>query len=82
MITQANIHLITVIIISIGLIFLGGSLFYQHIAPPIHERNPILWSIAIALSSGGGGVLIGLIFKNLLPHELSKQMKELKSEKI
>lgn len=82
MISQENVHLITIIIISLGLIFLGGSLFYQHNTLPVQYRNPILWSFAIALASGGGNVLIGLIFKVLLPSELSNQMKILKSERI
>ena len=82
MITQANIHLISIILLSLGLIFLGGAFFYQHSAPPIHERNPVFWAFAIALASGGGGVLIGLIMKTLLPKDLSDQMKNLKSEKI
>lgn len=78
MITQANIHLISVILLSLGLIFLGGSLFYQHNEPPVHERNPILWAFAIAIASGGGSVLIALIMKTLLPKVLSDQIKEIK----
>jgi hypothetical protein len=82
MITQVNIHLISVILISIGLIFLGGAFFYQHNSLPLHERNPIFWSLAIALASGGGSVLVGLVFKTILPKEISDQMKTLKFEKI
>ena len=82
MLTQANINLISVIIISLGLIFLGGALFYQHNASPLHERNPIFWALAIALASGGGSVLVGLIFKTLLPKELSETMRGLKKQKI
>ena len=82
MLTQANIHLITIIFISIGLIFIGGSLFYQHSAPPIHERNPIFWALAMALTSGGGSVLVGIIMKYMLPYEISQQMKTYKKSKI
>ena len=80
MLTQENIHLITIIIISMGLIFLGGSFFYQHSYPPIHERNPMFWALAIALAGGGGSVLIGLILKHLLPMQLSNQMRALKNQ--
>jgi hypothetical protein len=82
MITQENIHLISVIILSLGLIFLGGALFYKHNDPPLHERNPIFWALAIALASGGGSILLGLIFKTLLPKELSNTIKNIKSQKI
>jgi drug/metabolite transporter (DMT)-like permease len=82
MLTKSNIHLITIIFISIGLIFIGGALFYQHSAPPVHERNPIFWALAIALASGGGSVLVGIIMKHLMPYEISQQMKTYKDSKI
>jgi hypothetical protein len=76
-VTDANIHLITVILIAIGLIFLGGSLFYIHSTQQSHERNPIFWALAIALASGGGSILINLIFKTVLPLQISQIMREL-----
>jgi hypothetical protein len=82
MFTKSNIHLIIIILISIGMIFLGGALFYMHNTPPPHERNPIFWALAIAIASGGGSILTGLMYKTLLPTEISKSIKELKSEKI
>jgi hypothetical protein len=80
--TDANIHLITVILISIGLIFLGGSLFYMHSTPQPHERNPIFWALAIALASVGGSILINLIFKTILPVQISQKMRELTNVSI
>ena len=82
MLTQENVHLISIILISMGLIFIGGALFYQHSVLPIHERNPVFWALAIALASGGGSVLVGLIMKNILPEDLIKQMKNYKESKI
>lgn len=82
MLTQANIHLISIIFISMGLIFIGGALFYQHSTLPIHERNPMFWALAIALASGGGSVLVGMIMKHILPEDLIKQMKQYKEIKI
>jgi hypothetical protein len=80
--TYDNIHLITVILIAIGLIFLGGSLFYIHSTPQPHERNPIFWALAIALASGGGSILINLISKTMLPLQISQKMRELKNGKL
>lgn len=82
MFSNENIRLVTIILISIGLIFLGGALFYQHNTPPLHERNPITWAFAIALASGGGSTLLGIIFNALLPKDLSTIMKQYKAEKI
>jgi hypothetical protein len=77
-----QIRLVTVILISMGLIFLGGALFYQHSTPPLHKRKPMLWAFAIALASGGGSTILGIIFDILLPKDLSNTMKKYKAEKI
>jgi hypothetical protein len=61
---------------------MGGALFYQHSAPPVHDRNPIFWALAIALASGGGSVLMGIIMKHLMPYEISQKMKTYKESKI
>ena len=82
MLTQENLHLVSIIFISLGLIFLGGALFYQHSAPPIHKRNPIFWALAIALASGGGSVLIGIIMSQIMPCDLIKQMQLYKTSKV
>ena len=82
MFSDENVRLVTVILISMGLIFLGGALFYQHSKPPVHERNPMFWAFAIALASSGGSIILGIIFKNILPEHLSITMKQYKSQKI
>ena len=82
MFSDENVRLVTIILISMGLIFLGGALFYQHNTPPVHERNPVIWAFAIALASGGGNTLLGLIFKTIMPEQISTTMKHYKSQKI
>tara|TARA_B110000238_G_C15912456_1_gene346870 strand:- start:303 stop:563 length:261 start_codon:yes stop_codon:yes gene_type:complete len=73
-----NFRLISVILIALSLIFLGGALFYMHNTPKPHLRNPVLWALAIALASGGGNILIGIIYKIILPIQISDKIRELK----
>ena len=82
MLSDETVRLVTIILISMGLIFLGGALFYQHSTPPVHERNPVIWAFAIALASGGGNTLLGLIQKTIMPEDISKRMKHYKEQKI
>lgn len=82
MFNQANVNLITIIIIAMGFIFLGGTFFYKHLSSPIHERQPIYWALGISLASGGGSLLIKLILKNLLPYDILNEMNNIKSNKV
>ena len=81
MITQSNINLVTIIIISMGLIFIGGAFFYTHNEPGIYEKNPIFWALGISMASGGGSLLIGILTRHLLPKTLLDEMNNIKTSK-
>lgn len=81
MITQSNINLATIIIISFGFIFLGGAFFYIHNEPGIAEKNPFFWALGIGMASGGGALLIGILNKHLLPKELLVEINNIKTSK-
>jgi hypothetical protein len=78
MITQDNVNLVTIIIISIGLIFLGGSFYYLHNSVEDYDSNPIFWSLGVGLASTGGTILVGLILKTILPYSVYKQLTDIK----
>lgn len=81
-ITQYNINLATIVLISLSLIFLGGSFFYLHNSDEDYDSNPLYWSLGIGLSSTGGAILIGMVLKNILPIDVYKEMIDIKSSKI
>jgi hypothetical protein len=81
MITQSNINLVTIIVISLGFIFIGGAFFYIHNEPGIYGKNPLFWALGISMASGGGSLLIGILTKHLLPKELLQEMNNIKSNK-
>jgi hypothetical protein len=80
MITQNNVNLVTIIVISIGLIFLGGSFFYLHNSIEDYESNPIFWSLGVGLASTGSAILVGLILKAVLPFTVYTQLIDLKKK--
>jgi hypothetical protein len=79
--TNNNINLISIILIAIGLIILGGSLFYLHNAMPQTKKNPLLWALSFGLASTGGSIIISLILKHILPYDFNILIKNLKKSK-
>lgn len=75
MISQQDIHLVTIIIISIGMIFLGGSFLYKHLEAHVEYNNPMFFALAITLIGFGGKLLIDIIIKHAFPLELSQKIK-------
>ena len=68
------IRIATIICISIGMIFLGGALFYKHSSSSMKNKNPILWAMSIALASGGGCILMELFIKNMFLYDIKQDI--------
>lgn len=82
MLTQENINLITVIILAMVFMTIGGIFYDIHSHLPLHEREPIYWPMSIGFSSAGGALIIGLLMKTLLPIDLFNDMKSITNFKI
>jgi uncharacterized membrane protein len=76
MIDQKQIDLATIIIISIGLIFLGGAFNYIHNSNEDYASNPIYWSFGTVFSFTGGIIFIGIILKYILPASVYKELQD------
>lgn len=71
------VNLSIIICICMGLIFLGGALFYSHDSDDPEQKNPMLWALGISISSTGSLILIGILLKGLLPNVVYKQMRDM-----
>ena len=78
MLSRSNVNLITVILIALSFICLGGTFYDLHNSQDINTRHPLLWPLAIGFSSAGGGLLIGMIIKTILPGEILSVMNNIK----
>jgi hypothetical protein len=79
---QENINLVTIILISLSFIFIGGTLYELNSNQNTKYKQPLLWPLAIGFSSAGGTIIIGLFLKHCLPYELMDQMKNIKNYKL
>jgi hypothetical protein len=67
--TNKNANLVSILLIAISLIMLGGGLFYLNDATPINKKNPMFWAFSFGFASSGVGIILSLIVKNLLPSD-------------
>jgi hypothetical protein len=82
MLSRKNVNLLTIILISISFICLGGTFYDLHSSQGMHMKQPLFWPLAIGFSSAGGGLLLGLLLKIALPEELMLEMRSIKKFKI
>ena len=78
MLTQKNVNLLIVIVLSMIFITVAGIFYDVHSHLPLHEREPILWPLAIGFSSAGGGLILGLILRHVVPLEVIREMKNIR----
>lgn len=82
MLSRTNINLITIILISLSFICIGGAFYDLHTSQDMHMQQPLFWPVAIGFSSAGGAILLGLFIKTFLPTELLNEMHDIKKYKI
>lgn len=82
MITAHTVNLITIILISLSFICIGGVFNELYKNENTATSKPLLWPLAMGFSSAGGCIIIGLILKHLLPDEIMAEMIDIKSYKI
>lgn len=75
-ITQSKVNLISLLLISIGLIIAGGSFLYLHNMYPLYERNPIYWGLAFMLISNGYSIFTKILLKNIIPTKLVENIQK------
>lgn len=79
--TAENINLLTIILIALSFICIGGTLYDLNTHQKYHTQ-PLFWSLAIAFSTAGGSIILGLFLKHLLPSNLMKEMIDIKQYKV
>jgi hypothetical protein len=82
MLSIQNINLLTIILLAMSFICIGGVFYDLSSSQDMHMRQPLFWPLAIGFSSGGGSIIIGLLLKHLLPTELMDEMRSIKKYKI
>jgi hypothetical protein len=82
MVNAHTVNLITIILISLSFICIGGVLYELYKNIERHTYQPLLWPLAMGFSSAGGCILVGLILKHLLPSDIMDEMRHIKSYKI
>ena len=81
--TAENINLLTIILIALSFICIGGTLYDLN----AHQKNnryqqALYWPLAIGFSTAGGSIILGLFLKHLLPSNLMKEMIDIKQYKV
>lgn len=82
MINAHTVNLITIILISLSFICIGGVFNELYKNTDMSVSQPLLWPLAMGFSSAGGCLIIGLLLKHLLPVEIMDEMIDIKSYKI
>ena len=78
-----SINLLTVILISLSFICIGGTLYDLN----THQKNnryqqSLSWPLAIGFSTAGGSVILGLFLKHFLPLNILNEMIDIKQYKV
>ena len=79
MMTQKNVNMLIIIILAMIFITIGGTFYDVHSHLQMHEREPILWSLAIGFSSAGGALILGLIVRHFVPNDVMCEMRNIRS---
>ena len=79
---QVVINLITIILLSISLMFIGCAFYDLNSSGDAYDHNPIYWPLALGFTSTSSVILLGLIFKYLMPDDLMNEMQTIKQYKI
>ena len=82
MLSRKNVNLLTIILIAMSFICIGGTFYDLNNSQDMHMKQPLFWPLAIGFSSAGGALLLGLVLKTLLPTELMDEMQTIKKFKI
>lgn len=82
MLSRKIVNLLTIILIAMSFICIGGVFNDLSNSQDMHMRQPLFWPLAIGFSSAGGGLILGLVLKHFLPFELIEEMRNIKKYKI
>lgn len=82
MLSRKNVNLLTIILIAMSFICIGGVFYDLSNSQDMHMRQPLFWPLAIGFSSAGGALMIGLLLKHFLPFEIMEEMRSIKKYKI
>jgi len=82
MLSRENVNLLTIILIAMSFICIGGVFYDLSNSQDMHMRQPLFWPLAIGFSSAGGSLMIGLLLKHFLPIEIMEEMRSIKKYKI
>lgn len=74
---QETINYITFFFIALASIYMAGALLYKHESEPLKEKNPIYLAMGFGLAGLGGGLIIKLLEKVLLPQYLKKKLESI-----
>jgi hypothetical protein len=81
--TVESINLLTIILISLSFICIGGTLYDLN----THQKNQqyqqsLYWPLAIGFSTAGGSVILGLFLKHFLPSHILNEMIDIKQYRV
>lgn len=75
---EKKIGLLTVILIAMILILVGGGFLYKHGQLPPHARNPLYFAIGIAFAGGGGQIISSIAQAILIPPNIRSHINEIR----
>jgi len=73
-----NIKLVTYVLLAISFMCIGSTFNNLNAQNALCDRNPLYWPLGIGFASLGGSIILGIIFKHMMPHDLYTEMDNIK----
>jgi hypothetical protein len=76
--TRENIKFVTYIILAISFMCIGALFNSLNSYDDVYDRNPLYWPLAIGFASMGGRIILGIVFKYVMPQQLFIELDKIK----